>query len=239
MSSKSSTNNSRPNSGNFATEAATGGALALMSGLLSNAKQKWEGSHGQRAFSNVSASLPEGTQEYITAAKAKLFNLSYLRSPKVYFGIGEEKPFFVERDVPLLVSRMKHNFQFFYLNYILLTVVLFLLTLLISPGAIIGIGLLGFAWMAVIRATAEGSVNIKGINVSQKQATIAMSIFSFLVLFKILSGVFWWTLSTSGILVGAHSVLRDASMHKDEDDKVQMSGDLEDTAGLMEMEDMA
>lgn len=134
---------------------------------------------------------------------------------------------------------MKHNFQFFYLNYILLTVVLFLLTLLISPGAIIGIGLLGFAWMAVIRATAEGSVNIKGINVSQKQATIAMSIFSFLVLFKILSGVFWWTLSTSGILVGAHSVLRDASMHKDEDDKVQMSGDLEDTAGLMEMEDMA
>ena len=39
---------------------------------------------------------------------------------------------------------------------------LFCLTLLISPSAIIGMGLLGFAWMAVIRATSEGSMQVKG-----------------------------------------------------------------------------
>ena len=62
----------------------------------------------------------------------------------------------------LVTERVKHNLSFFYLNYALLTALLFALTLLISPSAIIGIGLLGFAWMAVIRATAEGSVEIKG-----------------------------------------------------------------------------
>lgn len=40
--------------------------------------------------------------------------------------------------------------------------VLFALTLLISPSAIIGIGLLGFAWLGLIRATAEGSIVVKG-----------------------------------------------------------------------------
>jgi hypothetical protein len=44
------------------------------------------------------------------------------------------------------------------------TVVLFGLTLLISPSAIIGIGLLGFAWLGLIRATAEGSIVVKGMS---------------------------------------------------------------------------
>ena len=42
------------------------------------------------------------------------------------------------------------------------TTILFCLTLLISPMTIIGMGLLGGAWMVVIRATNEGSVQIKG-----------------------------------------------------------------------------
>ena len=45
-----------------------------------------------------------------------------------------------------------------------MTVVLFGLTLLISPSAIIGIGLLGFAWLGLIRATAEGSIVVKGMS---------------------------------------------------------------------------
>ena len=43
-----------------------------------------------------------------------------------------------------------------------MTAILFCLTLLISPSAIIGIGLLGMAWMAIIRATSEGSMQVKG-----------------------------------------------------------------------------
>ena len=110
----------------------------------------------------MQANLPQGTQDIFADAKNKIFNRQQLRSPTVFFGIGEEKPFYLERVPSLITERLKHNVKFFYLNYILVTGILFCLTLLISPSAIIGIGLLGFAWMAVIKATAEGSMNVKG-----------------------------------------------------------------------------
>jgi len=65
-----------------------------------------------------------------------------------------------------------------------------------------------------------------GITVSQKQAYVGMSVVSVVVLFYLLSHIFWWTMFTSGFLVGTHAALRDASMHKDEEDRVAMSGDL-------------
>jgi hypothetical protein len=83
-----------------------------------------------------------------------------LRSISVCFGIGEERSFYVEKNPALLVARVKHNLQFFYLNYLLLTAVLFCLTLLISPQAIIGIGLLAALWMYVIKASQSGSLKI-------------------------------------------------------------------------------
>ncbi|KAL7466491.1 hypothetical protein ACHAXS_006789, partial [Conticribra weissflogii] len=189
-------------------------------------KNAWESSGGSTALSNIQANLPQGTQDYISDAKSKIFNRKQLRSPTVFFGIGEEKPFYFERVPSLITERLKHNISFFYLNYILITGILFCLTLLISPSAIIGIGLLGFAWMAVIRATADGSMQVKGITITQKQASIAMAGLSVLVLIWLLSHIFWWTLSTSGFLTGVHCLLRDASMHKDEEDKVVMQGDL-------------
>ena len=93
-----------------------------------------------------------------------MFNRQNLRSPAVFFGIGEEAPFYLERVPSLVTSRLTHNVSFFFLNYAAVTALLFLLTLLVSPGAIIGIGLLGGAWLASIRATSEGSVRIKGTN---------------------------------------------------------------------------
>jgi phosphatidylglycerophosphate synthase len=77
--------------------------------------------------------------------------------------------------------------------------------------------------------------NDPGITITQKQATIGMLAISVLVLFWLLSHIFWWTLSTSGFLIGIHALLRDASMHKDQEDIVEMSGDLaldEDAAFL-------
>ena len=53
-----------------------------------------------------------------------------------------------------------------------------------------------------------------------------MSVVSVVVLFYLLSHIFWWTMFTSGFLVGSHAALRDASMHKDEEDRVDMVGDL-------------
>jgi hypothetical protein len=196
--------------------------------LVTHSKETWDSSKGQEVLNSVSSSIPQGTKDYLTQTQRRLFNPQYLRTPTVYFGLGEEKAFFIEKNPSLLLDRMKHNFQFFYMNYSLITVILFVLTVLISPRAIVGIGLLGLAWAYVIKATQneEGGIQVRGFLVTQKQASVFMGIVSALVLFYILNTIFWWTLSTSGILCGLHILFRDASMHKDEEDRVQMSGDL-------------
>jgi len=65
-----------------------------------------------------------------------------------------------------------------------------------------------------------------GVTISQKQATIGMGLFSIFALLWLLSHIFWMALGTSGFLCGVHCLLRDASMHKDEADRVVMQGDL-------------
>eukprot|EP01082_Thalassiosira_pseudonana_P013184 g12483.t1 g12483 contig6:2005434-2006590(-) len=215
-----SSTTSSANSGGIA------GALSAISTASSTIKNAWDSSGGSEVLSSVHSNIPQGTKDYLADAKNKIFNRQHLRSPAVFFGIGEEKPFYLERIPSLVTERLRHNVAFFYLNYILLTAVLFGLTLLISPSAIIGLGLLGFAWMAVIKATSEGSMQVKGITITQKQASIGMGGLSVLVLIWLLSHIFWWTLSTSGFLTGVHCLLRDASMHKDEEDRVEMQGDL-------------
>jgi hypothetical protein len=70
------------------------------------------------------------------------------------------------------------------------------------------------------------SIETTGLNIPQKTATIGMAILSVFVLLYLLSGIFWWTLLSSGFLVAVHAFLRDASMHKDLDDAVDMHGDL-------------
>jgi len=206
--------------------AMSAGALAAVANMVTNAKDSFNKSGGQEVLSSVSNSIPQGTKDYINQAKSKIFNRDQLRPISVFFGIGEENAFYVEKTPSLVVSRINHNLAFFYMNYILLTAVLFILTLVISPGAIIGIGLLGVAWMSVIRATSEGSVQVSGITITQKQASIAMAVLSGFVLVKVLSHVFWWTLGSSGCIVAAHAFMRDASMHKDEGDKIEMTGDV-------------
>lgn len=67
---------------------------------------------------------------------------------------------------------------------------------------------------------------ILGVTISQKQATIGMGLFSIIALLWLLSHIFWMALGTSGFLCGIHCLLRDASMHKDESDRVVMQGDL-------------
>lgn len=202
------------------------GALSALNTASTSIKSAWDNSGGSDVINNVSNNIPQGTKDLFADTKNKVFNRQALRSPTVFFGIGEEKPFYLERVPSLVTERVRHNLSFFYLNYIMVTGLLFCLTLLISPSAIIGIGLLGFAWMAVIKATSGGSMQVKGITVTQKQASIGMGVVSVLVLIWLLSHIFWWTLSTSGFLTGVHGLLRDASMHKDEEDKVQMQGDL-------------
>jgi len=212
------------------------GALAAVSGMFASAKDTFTKSGGNEVISSVSASIPQGTKDYLTQAKSKFFNREQLRPISIFFGIGEEKPFYVEKVPSLIVERVRHNTTFFYLNYIILTTILFCLTLVISPGAIIGIGLLGFGWMAVIRATADGSMKVGPLTISQKQASIAMAVVSAFILLRLLRSIFWWTVASSGCICGAHAFLRDASMHKDSEDKIEMTGDIGTGIGSAEEE---
>lgn len=207
------------------TNLATGGAMALLNGAVGNVKNKWEGSKGQEALANVSSSIDQDTKDLIANAKAKFFNPACIRSPTVFFGIGEPRPFFIEKSPKELVDRIKHNLSFFYLNYGIISAILFFLTL-VTSRAIIGIIILALSWASFLKASASGSMTIAGFSISQKKATIVMTAVSGLWLFYLLSHVFWYTVSTSGFLVALHGFFRDASMHQDEGDKVEMSGDL-------------
>lgn len=114
-------------------------------------------------MSRVTANIPAGTQEYLSVTSQQLFNRQKLRGVSIVFGIGEERPFYLEKVPTLLVARLKHNFQFFFLNYLVLTGVLFFLTMLTSPTTLIGLGLLAALWMYVIRQTQSGFMVISGM----------------------------------------------------------------------------
>lgn len=201
-------------------------AASSLMGIMGSVKEKWESSGASRAVSDVYAQVPQGTKDYFSSASQQMFNRQHLRTTTVLFGIGEERPFYVEKVPGLLVERLKHNFTFFYLNYMALTAVMFTLTLLISPTAIIGIGLLGFAWMYMIRSATNGHIKIGSVDIQQKHATVVMTVISVFVLFYLLQQVFWWTLFSSGFLIIGHALFRDASLHKDAEDKMDMQGDL-------------
>ena len=53
-----------------------------------------------------------------------------------------------------------------------------------------------------------------------------MGIVSVFVLIWLLSGIFWWALASSGFLVLMHAALRDASMHQDAADQMDMVGEV-------------
>jgi len=132
--------------------------------LLSNhtpynhSKEKWNSSGANEALGRVTASIPDSTKTYVGG----VFNREHIRGVTVYFGIGEERPFYFEKTPALLMERLRHNVTFFYLNYILVAAVLFCLTMLISPTTIIGIGLLALAWVGVIRASQTGALQVAG-----------------------------------------------------------------------------
>mmetsp|Transcript_12799 Transcript_12799/g.30233 ORF Transcript_12799/g.30233 Transcript_12799/m.30233 type:complete len:227 (+) Transcript_12799:265-945(+) len=208
------------------TSSTTPSAMGTFVGVMNSAKQKWDSSGANEAMSRISESIPDSTKIYISQTTGQIFSRDRLRPVSVCFGIGEERPFYVEKTPSLLVARVKHNAQFFFLNYLLLLSVLFGLTLFVTPKAIIGIAILAGAWVYVIRASSSGSLRVGSITVNQTQATMGMGVISFFMLIYILSGVFWWALGSSGVLSFLHMALRDASMHQDGEDQVTMVGEV-------------
>lgn len=212
---------------NTANPNVSASTMSTLVGVANSAKEKWDSSGANQAMSKFSASIPDSTKNYISQTTGQLFTRERLRTVSICFGIGEERAFYVEKTPSLLIARLKHNTQFFYLNYLLMATVLFGLTLFVTPSAIIGIALLAAAWAYVIRASQNGSFKIGSVSISQSQATIVMGVISAFTLIWILSGVFWWALGSSGFLTVLHAGLRDASMHQDGEDQVTMVGEVE------------
>lgn len=125
-------------------------------------KEKWDSSGGNEVLGRVSASIPQGTKDYIGSASQNLFNRQHLRSITVFFGMGEERPFYIEKAPSLLVARLKHNVKFFYLNYMIVFAILFVLTMITSFSTMIGLVGLGAAWLYVIKASDEGTLRAGG-----------------------------------------------------------------------------
>lgn len=105
-------------------------------------------------MNQVTASIPDSTRSYVTS----MFSRDQLRGITVYFGIGEERPFYVEKTPSLLMERVRHNFSFFYLNYLLSTCVFFLLSLITNLSALIGMMLIACVWLWFIKASSSGSL---------------------------------------------------------------------------------
>merc|ERR1712183_996917 len=152
--------------------------LNKFANVVKSAKEKWNSSGANEAVSKFSASIPDSTKDYFSQTTGQLFSRERLRTVSICFGIGEERPFYVEKNPSLLIARINHNLQFFFLNYLLLSAIFFVLTLFVTPSAIIGIALLGASWAYVIKATQSGSLKIGSFAVSQTQATIVMGIIS-------------------------------------------------------------
>lgn len=208
--------------------------LSTFAGVVNSAKDKWNSSGANEAVSKFSASIPDSTKDYISQTTGQMFSRERLRTISVCFGIGEERPFYIEKNPSLLIARIKQNVQFFYLNYLFMAAIFFVLTLFVTPSAIIGIALLGAAWAYVIKTTQAGSLKIGSFAISQTQATIVMGVISAFVMIWILSGVFWWALFSSGFLMITHASFRDASMHQDGDDQVAMMGEVATTSSAGE-----
>jgi PRA1 family protein len=199
-------------------------AILSLHHLCSCRKEKWDSSGGNEALGRVAASIPESTKTMV----GSMFRREHFRGPTVFFGFGEERAFYVEKIPSLLMDRVRHNITFFYLNYMAIIAILFCLTLLVSPSAIIGIGLLAGAWFWLVRASQDGTLRISStIGIPQKSAVIVMAVITLMVLVYLLRSIFWWTLFWSGLLIVVHAFLRDASMHKDMDDAVAMEGDFQ------------
>ena len=138
-------------------------ASAALGGLRGSVSAKWNSSGASDAVAKINANLPQGTKDLLGSASAKIqFRREHFRGVGIFFGLGEDKPFYLEKNPALLMPRLKHNVSFFYLNYAVLTCILFLLTVLVSPSALIGMALLAFSWMSVIKSTETGEMKIKG-----------------------------------------------------------------------------
>lgn len=196
-----------------ADNAAAGLATAsAASNLLGQGKKAWDESQGPNVLTDVASSIPERTKQ--------MFSSDKIRGVSIYFGIGDTRPYSIEKNSPLLAARIKHNVSFFYLNYLVQSAIFYGLTILFSPGSLLEIGILACVWVFVMRATNDGVLNLGCFKVTRKVVSVGMTAISAVVLLYVLSNVFWWALTTSIFFMGVHALFRDSSKYMAENEVI-------------------
>merc|ERR1712151_1282977 len=74
----------------------------------------------------------------------------------IYLGFGEERPYHCESSPELLADRIRHNLTYFYLNYGVLTVSLFALSVVTNPVTVFWLAIVAAMWVYVVRTTESG-----------------------------------------------------------------------------------
>mmetsp|Transcript_10243 Transcript_10243/g.11883 ORF Transcript_10243/g.11883 Transcript_10243/m.11883 type:complete len:214 (+) Transcript_10243:211-852(+) len=173
-----------------------------------------------QVVNNITAQIPQETKDFMRTAKEKVLDSDKLRSFTAFFGFGETNSFSFPFSPSVVCGRLKDNILFFYLNYILLTAVVFTLTLvtvLLTPQTLITIVALAIGWLLMIRKTADGPIDVKCLSISRKEGSAFMMVVSGIVLFFLLKSIFWVSLGSASFLALVHAWTRDASTHISED----------------------
>lgn len=202
--------------------------IADMASTLNQANQ---------AIHSVTDHIPQETKNFMAAAKAKILNSDKLRSFPVFFGIGESEAFTFTFNPAVVCPRLKNNFMYFYLNYLLLAAVIFVLStlaMIMSPKTLIVVVSLMAAWFLLIRATKNGSMKILGLcEISRKSASFVLMIISGVVAFFLMQDIFYVTLGSGSIFALIHAWTRNSSQHlfdqEDNDSTMEMTGDMNET----------
>lgn len=170
----------------------------------------------KQTMNQVSGAMPAEAKSAIQSAKEHIWDSDELRSLSMFFGIGESNTFSIAINPTILCPRLKNNLFFFYLNYILLTAIVFcviLLATVLNPTSLIMLGALGLGWFVVLQATSEGSATMGPIEVSRKVACGIMVIISLFVAFFLVKDIFFVTIGSGVCLSFVHALLRDATPH--------------------------
>lgn len=154
---------------------------------------------------------------YPTPIHNTVFDSDKLRSFKIFFGLGDQGPYSLACSPTKLFPRVKNNIVFFYLNYVVVTFVVFVLCLLaflMSPMSLVILLCLAAVWFVVLKGTGSEGFKVLGVTITRKEASFVLMIISGIVAFFAFQNVFWMTLGSSATLSLGHAVFRDAESHQ-------------------------
>ena len=105
------------------------------------------------------------------------------------------------------LGRVRANLAYYYMQYLILTAIVFGITLLFSPSALLEVGIMAAVWVVVVLMVKDRGDTFKTITLG------ITGLVSAIVIFWLLESVFWWAFGVSAILILAHATYQDPTKH--------------------------